>query len=119
MRQQEPTASAGNPLAHRRQTDTQNGAVMAPIMAAVVFLAAMAAANGFVAPLAGRHHAPLARSDAQAALQMSTGGGDDKPLVFPRCATGVFCEATTAAFIRCCDRLGIGGSCGELYSPAV
>ncbi|CAM9397081.1 unnamed protein product [Ectocarpus sp. 8 AP-2014] len=57
---------------------------MAPIMAAVVFLAAMTAANGFIAPLAGHHHAPLARSYAKAALQMSTEGGDDKPFVFPR-----------------------------------
>ncbi|CAM9242241.1 unnamed protein product [Ectocarpus sp. 13 AM-2016] len=57
---------------------------MAPIMAAVVFLAAMTAANGFIAPLAGRHNAPLARSYSTAALQMSTEGGDDKPFVFPR-----------------------------------
>lgn len=50
----------------------------------VVSLTASTTVSGFIAPLAGRCDAPVARSDSKAPLRMSTEQGDDVPLVFPR-----------------------------------
>lgn len=61
------------------------GVVMVSVTATVVCLTALTTASGFIAPLAGRYDAPVARSGSKAALRMmSTENGDDKPLVFPR-----------------------------------
>lgn len=47
-------------------------------------LATLATTSAFVAPLAVHYGTPLASSSKAALLRMSSKGGDDPPLVFPR-----------------------------------
>lgn len=62
----------------------ERGFEMMPVTGGLVCLATLTTTNAFVAPLAARYGTPLASSASQAALRMSSEGGDDTPLVFPR-----------------------------------
>lgn len=71
---------------------------MMPVTGGLVCLATLTTTNAFVAPLAARYGTPLASSASQAALRMSSEGGDDTPLVFPRSSLA-FLEVMSIACI--------------------
>lgn len=70
----------------RRQAvqSREGGFEMMSVTGGLVCLATLATTSAFVAPLAVRYGTPSASSSSQAALRMSSEGGDDTPLVFPR-----------------------------------
>lgn len=65
----------------------------------VCLLAALATASAFVAPQAVRYGAPMASSASKTAFRMSSEGGDDTPLVFPRSSLAFIYLKAQAVFV--------------------
>lgn len=78
---------------------------MMSVTGGLVCLATLATTSAFVAPLAVHHGTPLASSSKAALLRMSSKGGDDPPLVFPRSSVA-FLSAVYACTFCCRKSLG-------------